>query len=75
MTNEDTARLKEISEKFRKGLVSMAEAATLAEASIYLMMEFCRREQITAPQPNKEEMQQEMKQAQHIFQNLKTKNV
>ena len=62
--------MKESAEKYRKGLVSLAEAASLADVSIYKMMEFCQREQITAPQPNEDEMIQEMKNAQQIFQNL-----
>ena len=64
-------KMKESAEKYRKGLVSMAEAASLANVSIYAIMEFCQREQITAPQPSENEIKQEMKHAQQIFKKLK----
>ncbi len=75
MMKKISTRMKDAAEKYRKRLVSMAEAASLAEVSINLMMDFCRREQITAPQPSEEEMQQEMQHAQQIFQNLKNKEL
>ncbi len=34
-------------------------------------MEFCQREQITAPQPSEDKIKQGMKHAQQIFKNLK----
>jgi metal-responsive CopG/Arc/MetJ family transcriptional regulator len=37
-------RLKNVSEKYRKGIISLAEAATLAKVTIYDMMEYCKRE-------------------------------
>jgi predicted HTH domain antitoxin len=61
-------RMNESAEKYRKGLVSLAEAATLAEVSIYTMMDFCQREQITAHQPTEDELKQEREQSQKLFQ-------
>ena len=64
-------RLKRVSEKYRKGIVSMAEAATLAKVSIYEMMEYCRREQIRPIEPSPAEMDEEFSDAREIFQKLK----
>ncbi|MHA1794038.1 MAG: UPF0175 family protein [Promethearchaeota archaeon] len=49
-------KLKDVGEKYRKGLISLAEAATLAEVSIYEMMEYLQREQIQPPSLTEKEM-------------------
>ena len=45
-------KLKEAGEIYRKGLISLAEAATLAEVSIYAMMDYVEREKNSAPGVN-----------------------
>ena len=64
-------RLKESGEKYRKGLVSMAEAATLANVSIYRMMEYIEREKIQAPSLTNVEMEEELKRSKKIYSDIK----
>ena len=64
-------RLKDVSEKYRKGMVSMAEAATLAKVSIYEMMEYCRKEQIRPVDPEQSEWNDEFSNAKEIFLKIK----
>lgn len=66
-------RLKQMGEKYRKGLVSLAEAATLAKVSVYDMMEYIQREKIQPPALSKEEMEEELKNAQKILSPKKKK--
>ena len=63
-------RMKEAGEKYRKGLVSLAEAATLAKVSIYEMMEYIEREKIQAPPLTEEEMEEELKRAKNLFKDI-----
>lgn len=63
--------MKDAAEKYRKGLTSMAESATLANVSLYEMMEYCQREKIRPPEPTDTELQREMDQAEKIFAQLK----
>jgi predicted HTH domain antitoxin len=64
-------RLKASGEKFRKGLVSLAEAATLAKVSIYKMMEYVEREKIQAPSLTNHEMEEDLKRSKKIFEEIK----
>lgn len=64
-------RLKEASEKYRKGLVSLAEAAILAKVSIYDMMDYIEREKIQAPALTDVEMEKELKTATKYFEEIK----
>lgn len=63
-------RMKEASEKYRKGLVSLAEAATLAKVSIYDMMEYVEREKIQSPALTDEEMEGDLKSAKKLFKGM-----
>ena len=63
-------KLKEVSEQFRKGIVSLAEASTIANVSIYEMMEYCRKEMIVPPIQTSEEIQEEIDQAHAIFEKI-----
>ncbi len=63
-------RMKEAGEKYRKGIVSLAEASTLAKVSIYEMMEYVDREKIQTPPLTKEEMERELKDSEKIFREL-----
>ena len=42
-------KLKEIGEKYRKGFISIVEAAALAKVSISEMMDYIEREKIQPP--------------------------
>ncbi|KKM15029.1 hypothetical protein LCGC14_1700150 [marine sediment metagenome] len=64
-------RLKASGEKYRKGLVSLAEAATLAKVSIYKMMEYVEREKIQAPFLTYHEMEEDLKRSKKIFEEIK----
>ena len=61
-------RLKEVSEKYRKGLASLAEAAVLAKVSIYKMMEYVEREKIQAPPLSNLEMEEELERSKQLFE-------
>ena len=64
-------RLKESGERYRKGLVSMAEAATLAKVSIYTMMDYIEREKIQAPSLTNAEMEEDLKRSKELFDGIK----
>jgi predicted HTH domain antitoxin len=66
LMNKKGTRLKEVGEKYRKGIVSLAEAATLAKVSIYRMMEYVEREKIQAPSLTDAEMEEELKRSKHF---------
>ncbi len=64
-------RLKESGERYRNGLVSMAEAAILAKVSIYKMMDYVDREKIQAPSLTDSEMEEDLKRSKKIFDEIK----
>ena len=64
-------RLNEIAEKYRKGLISMAEASTLAEVSIYEMMEYCEKNKIYPPESDN--LEKDIKDTQDVFKIIKEK--
>ncbi len=66
-------KLKEAGEIYRKGLISLAEAATLARVSIYVMMNYIEREKLYPQSLSDEEMEEELKKAKKIFENLEKK--
>ncbi|MHA1758359.1 MAG: UPF0175 family protein [Promethearchaeota archaeon] len=63
-------KMKEMGEKYRKGIVSLAEAATMADVSIYEMMEYIEREKILPPALSKEEMEEQINKTREIFKNI-----
>jgi len=63
--------LKESGEKYRKGLASMAEAATLAKVSIYNMMEYIERERIQPPSLTDPEMEEDLKRSKKLIEEIK----
>lgn len=63
--------MKAAGEKYRKGIVSLAEAATLARVSLYLMMDYVEREKIQAPALTEKEMQEELEKAETLFEKIK----
>jgi len=64
-------KLKEVGEIYRKGLISLAEAATLAEVSIYAMMDYVEREKIQPQALTDKEMEEELINAKNLFDNMK----
>jgi len=67
-------RLKGAGEKYRKGLVSLAEAATLAKVSTYKMMEYIDCEKIKSPDLTEKEMEKELKKSKKLFDEIKKTN-
>ena len=47
--------MKESAKLYQKGIVSLQEAATSAEVSLYRMMEYIQREQIRPPTQTRED--------------------
>ncbi|MBY9016936.1 MAG: hypothetical protein KGD68_14700 [Candidatus Lokiarchaeota archaeon] len=68
LTQIEEYRLKEVSENYRKGLVSLAEAAVLAKVSIYKMMEYIEHEKIQAPTLSNSEMEEELERSKKLFE-------
>ena len=68
LTQIEEYRLKEESEKYRKGFVSLAEAAILAKVSIYKMMEYVEREKIQASPLSNSEMEEELERSKKNFE-------
>ena len=66
-------RMKAAGEDYQKGLVSLAEAATLAKVPIYAMMEYVEREKIQQPDLSNEEMEEELKNAKKLFNEMNKK--
>ncbi|MHA1659909.1 MAG: hypothetical protein ACTSUT_12415 [Promethearchaeota archaeon] len=64
-------KMKEAGEKYRKGLISLAEAAILAEASIHEMMNHVEREKIQLQALSDKEMKEELTKAKELFKNMK----
>ncbi len=54
----------------RKGVISLVEAATLAEVSIYVMMDYIERERIQVKALSDEEMEKELINAKNLFKNM-----
>lgn len=63
-------RLKDVGEKFRKGIVSLAEAAIIAKVSIYKMMEYVDREKIQPPSLSDAEMEKELQRIKKLFEEM-----
>ena len=64
-------RMKEAREKKRKGIVSLAEGATLAKISLYEMMEYVQRENIHPPPLSEQEMNEEFDNDKNTIQKMK----
>ncbi len=52
--------MKRVSEYYRKGLMSLQEAATSADVSLYEMMDYLQKERIRPPPQSKKEIQDEI---------------
>jgi predicted HTH domain antitoxin len=71
LTQMTEYRLNEVGEKYRKGMVSLAEAATLADVTIYDMMEYVEREKIQPAPLTEQEMRDDLDTATKIFKKMK----
>ena len=63
-------RLKDVGEKLRKGIISLAEAAIIAKVSIYKMMEYVDREKIQPPSLSDAEMEKELQRIEKLFKEM-----
>ncbi|GAI74860.1 unnamed protein product [marine sediment metagenome] len=64
-------KMKDAGEIYRKGLISLAEAANLAKVSIYAMMEYVEHEKIQPTALTDEEMEEELIKAKKLFKEMK----
>jgi len=60
-------KMRDMAEKYRKGFVSLAEAATVAGVSIYEMMDYLDREKIKPPETTIDEFNEALEDARKIF--------
>lgn len=66
-------KMKKVSEFYRKGLMSLQEAATQADVSLYNMMDYVQKEKIFPPSQSEEEIMQDINTSRKIFEKLKSK--
>jgi predicted HTH domain antitoxin len=66
--------MRDMAERYRKGLVSLAEAATIAGVSIYEMMDFLDREKISPPQTTEDEFKESMDDARDAMKRVRPGN-
>jgi predicted HTH domain antitoxin len=64
--------MRDMAERYRKGLVSLAEAATAAGVSIYEMMDYLDREKITPPQTTAAEFNDALDDAREIMKRARS---
>lgn len=60
-------KMRDMAERYRKGLVSLAEAATVAGVSIYEMMDYLDREKILPPQTTEAEFKESLDDARDVM--------
>jgi predicted HTH domain antitoxin len=53
-------KMKESARLYQKGIVSLQEAATSAEVTLYKMMEYIQREKIRPPTQSREDFKEEI---------------
>src|SRR5271157_4511089 len=64
-------QMRIMAEHYRKGGVSLQEAATAAKVSFYDMLDFVTKENIRPPIETPEEIEEDFVQGEEIFHNLK----
>ncbi len=57
-----------MAEFYRKGLMSLAEAANMAKVSYYDMLDYVQKEQIHPPEESDEEIANSITQSKQYFQ-------
>ena len=70
----DEYNMKKQAEKYRLGLVSLAEAATNADVSIYEMMEFIEMHKYFPPEDNEAEIYKQYQEAIELVKLAKKKS-
>ncbi len=60
-------RMRKAGEYYRKGVLSLQEAATAAKVSLWEMMDFVEREKIQPPEETDEEIRADFARAQSTF--------
>lgn len=63
--------MKKVAEYYRKGLVSLQEAAFQAHVNLYMMMDYLQKEKITPPPQSTEEIEHDLSYSKKIFDQLK----
>lgn len=63
--------MKKVAEYYRKGLISLQEAATQAKVTLYEMMDYVQKEKIFPPVQSTEEIMQDLDNSKKIFGKLK----
>ncbi|TKJ23881.1 MAG: hypothetical protein CEE43_01585 [Promethearchaeota archaeon Loki_b32] len=59
--------IKQMTDLYKKGIVSLQEAASQANVSLYEIMEYVQRENIHPPDQSKEEIISEIEQSKKLF--------
>lgn len=59
--------IKQMAELYQKGVVSLQEAATQANVSLYEMMEYVKRENIRPPDQEEEDIIAEIEESKRYF--------
>ncbi len=59
--------IKQMTDLYKKGIVSLQEAASQANVSLYEIMEYVQRENIHPPDQSKEEIISEIEQSKKYF--------
>ena len=62
-------KIREFSELYRKGVVSLQEDATGASVPLYQMMEFVQKEKIRPPTQSREDFEEEIRQSLNYLNN------
>lgn len=63
-------KMKKVAEYYRKGIMSLQEAATKVNVSLYEMMDYVQKEKIYPPTQSTEEILQDLKNSTQIFEKL-----
>ena len=67
LENVKEYELKQMAELYRKGVISLQEAATQAEVTLFEMMEYVQKENIHPPDQSKEEILDEIERSKKYF--------
>ena len=63
-------QMKKMGEFYRKGILSLQEAATASKVSLYEMMEYIDQEKISPPSPSVQEMEEEWAESHELFNQI-----
>lgn len=67
LQNVKEYEIKRMAELYRKGVISLQEAATQANVNLYEMMEYIHKENIRPPDQSKEEILDEIERSKNNF--------